>query len=109
MDYTRCEGRNWLYSQKTVDLVQQYVLKFPKVFELLNKQGKTDFIFESDLGECSADDGNSEENSKKPLTRITNWLKDLPHNKALRRSVGSASLNRSAIEKLVEALEKNKV
>lgn len=108
MDYTRCEDKLWLYSQKTVDLVQEYALKFPKVFEMLNQQSKnaSGFLFESDLAESIADE--TEEPNAKPLAQITRWLKEQPHNKALRRNAGSKTLDRRTIECVVEAVEKNK-
>lgn len=113
MDYTRCDGKVWLYSQKTVDLVQEYVLKFPKIFEALNHQGRDqgDYLFESDLAADpqNADGDEAEDHSAKPLTQITRWLKEQPHTKALRRSVGSESLNHKTIQCVVEAVEKNKV
>lgn len=110
MDYTRCDERQWMFSQKTVDLVQEYMLKFPKVFELMNQhRAQSDFLFESELEDGGGEDGNTEEDTAKPLVKITRWMKEQPHNKALRRSVGSASLNRPAIQCIVDAVEKNKV
>lgn len=51
--YTKSVKNNWLYSQKAAELVQSYALKFPKVFELMDRQGngQNDFIFESELNE----------------------------------------------------------
>lgn len=40
-------GNQWLYSQKAVDVVQSYAMKFPRLFELLTS--KADFVFESEL------------------------------------------------------------
>lgn len=49
--YTKSMSNQWFYSQNAIDLVDSYYQKFPKLFELMNKQsnGGNDFIFESEL------------------------------------------------------------
>lgn len=44
-------NNQWLYSQAAIDVVQEYALKFPKLFQLMNKQSNAlnDPIFESEL------------------------------------------------------------
>lgn len=60
VDYTRYDNRQWLYSRKAIEVVEAYYMKYPKVFELLNKgQGMNDFIFESEL------------NTEQPVNLIT--------------------------------------
>ncbi|KJA19823.1 hypothetical protein HYPSUDRAFT_143219 [Hypholoma sublateritium FD-334 SS-4] len=39
INYSRKEGRNWEYSQNTVDLIREYREKFPEVFRVLDKSG----------------------------------------------------------------------
>lgn len=39
INYSRKEGRNWEYSQNTVDLLREYKDKFPEVFRVLDKSG----------------------------------------------------------------------
>lgn len=111
-DYSRQENGNWLYSQKTIDLVYEYWQKFPKLFEILNtsnqnQKGNSDFIFESDFGYQFDDGENSPE--QKPLAQIVKWLREQPHNKALRRSFGSEALDRNSIQKVIQAVQILKV
>lgn len=50
--YTKSVNNNqWLYSQKTVNLVHEYSMKFPKLFQLMNQQTNTQTnpLFESEL------------------------------------------------------------
>lgn len=44
-------NNQWLYSQKAVNLVHEYSMKFPKLFQLMNQQtnAQTDPLFESEL------------------------------------------------------------
>lgn len=39
INYSRKEGRNWEYSQNTVDLIREYRDMFPEVFRVLDKSG----------------------------------------------------------------------
>lgn len=50
--YTKNINNQWLYSQAAVDVVHEYTMKFPKLFQLMNKQSNamSDPIFESELG-----------------------------------------------------------
>lgn len=47
--YTRHDGINWLYSSKTVALVNAYMDKFPSAFEYLQNYGNNDIFFEEDV------------------------------------------------------------
>lgn len=49
--YTKSMNNQWLYSQKAVNLVHEYSMKFPKLVELMNQQTntQTDPLFESEL------------------------------------------------------------
>ncbi len=44
INYSRKEGRNWEYSQNTVDLIREYKEKFPEVFRVLDKSGDGKFL-----------------------------------------------------------------
>jgi 5'-3' exoribonuclease 1 len=47
--YTRKEGTVWLYSNKAVSLVQNYMQEFPELFEHLAKHTGNDVFYESDV------------------------------------------------------------
>lgn len=47
--YTRKEGTVWLYSNKAVSLVQNYMQVFPELFEHLAKHTGNDVFYESDV------------------------------------------------------------
>lgn len=49
--YTKSVRNQWVYSQEAINLVQSYAMKFPILFQLMNKQSnvQTDPLFESEL------------------------------------------------------------
>lgn len=84
--YTKKE-RVWLYSEKVVELVQEYYCKFPRVFEVMESRtsrGNNDIYFESDFFESTETEDN--------LHNLMKWLNQLPHQKADRRTIGNVFL-----------------
>lgn len=80
--YTKKE-RLWLYSEKVVNLVQEYYCKFPRIFEVMENRtsrGNNDVYFESDFFETTEGEDN--------LKDLMKWLGQLPHTKADRRTIG---------------------
>lgn len=47
--YTRKEGAVWQYSNKAVNLVQNYMHEFPELFDYLAKHTGNDIFYESDV------------------------------------------------------------
>lgn len=88
--------------------------KFPKLFGLLNRQDRnqSDFLFESDLATdtiTTETEDESDEPKTKLLTQITQWLREQPHTKSSRRTIGSLALDNETITCIINAVEKNKV
>lgn len=101
--YTRIAGNQFLYSQKAAELVDSYCQRFPRVFELLKmNSGVNDMIFESQLNEGRP------EGSPSMLREISEWLKEQPHNKAVRQNIGSLSLEHGTIKSIIDAVERLK-
>lgn len=89
-DYVKNIGNKFIYSQKAIDLVQQYMVKFPRVFELLNKS-------EAPLL-CSKFDKNNNENGMEYVMEIRQWLQTLPHCKETLKSADFMRLTKDAIK-----------
>ncbi|PPQ70177.1 hypothetical protein CVT26_014453 [Gymnopilus dilepis] len=66
IDYSRKEGRNWDYSQKTIDLLNEYKEKFPEIFRILDKNGDA-MMKASEVFPGPDPDGKVKE--------VKNWLK----------------------------------
>lgn len=51
--YTKSIRNQWLYSEEAIELVHSFASKFPRLFQLMNKQGnsQTDPLFESELND----------------------------------------------------------
>lgn len=92
-NYVKKNGKQFVYSQSTIDLVQQYMDKFPRVFELLN----------SSQSMRLSEFGHSDKNAREYLTEIQTWLQSLPHNKERRTSVEAMHLSSDAIKHVQRA------
>lgn len=55
--YTRKDGTVWLYSNKAVSLVQNYMQEFSELFEHLAKHTGNDVFYESDVFSTTNDTG----------------------------------------------------
>ena len=95
--YTKKE-RFWLYSEKVINLVQEYYCKFPVVFEVLGKRSGNgnDIYFESDFFNTTHGDSN--------LQTLIKWLAQLPHHKAERRQIGTESVEKEVLDKISETV-----
>lgn len=100
-DYVKQNGKQFVYSQLAIDLVQQYMDRFPRVFELLNStDSKTIRISDfADSGKRSALEN---------VNEIREWLQSLPISKAKRTSLESMQLSANAT-KLVQFAVNNTV
>lgn len=106
--YTKSSRNQWLYSQKATASVEAYMEKYPKLFEALNQKiGNNDAIlFESEIFD-KGQESDSEETSS--LNKLAKWLKEQPHNKAVRRCYGTDSLEKNTVEAIMSAVEELKV
>uniref|UniRef100_A0A182NCW7 5'-3' exoribonuclease 1 n=1 Tax=Anopheles dirus TaxID=7168 RepID=A0A182NCW7_9DIPT len=94
--YCRKVHRTWLFSEKTVTLLRQYMDRVPGMMERLEMAHKTNVFFESDL---------FGEGNEGKLKELYDWLKTQDHVSAERRSCGIALLEQPAIEQLAELVD----
>lgn len=99
--YTK-KDRIWLYSEKVINVVQEYYCKFPVVFEVLGRSSKNgnDIYFESDFFDTTS----GEEN----LQTLLKWLAQMPHQKAERRQIGTEAVEKEVLESITNSVNKAK-
>ncbi|EAA09254.6 AGAP004430-PA [Anopheles gambiae str. PEST] len=95
--YCRKVNKTWLFSDKTVKLMQQYMERAPGLFEKLDCSRKTNVHFETDL---------FGEGNEGKLQELYDWLKVQEHVNSERRSCGIILLEEKAIEALAETIDK---
>uniref|UniRef100_A0A182K9Y0 Uncharacterized protein n=1 Tax=Anopheles christyi TaxID=43041 RepID=A0A182K9Y0_9DIPT len=98
--FCRKVNKTWLFSNKTVQLVQQYMERAPGLFEKLDYTRKTNVHFETDL---------FGEGNEGKLQELYDWLKLQGHVNSERRSCGIVLLEQNAIETLAETIDKYQV
>ncbi|XP_013116160.2 5'-3' exoribonuclease 1 [Stomoxys calcitrans] len=99
--YTRRIHNQWFMSSKAIALVQSYVEKFPLIIEYLSTSNdRSDLLFEQDIFPNDVGEGK--------LEAIAAWLKDQPHSKAEKIACGSKTMEKEAVEKVLEAMEELK-
>uniref|UniRef100_A0A182RI08 5'-3' exoribonuclease 1 n=1 Tax=Anopheles funestus TaxID=62324 RepID=A0A182RI08_ANOFN len=94
--YCRKVNKMWLFSEKTVKLIEMYLERVPDLSEKFKRMGKTNIYFETDLF--------GEGNEK--LKELSDWLNLQDHISAERRSCGIMSLEQNAMQKLTEIIDK---
>lgn len=99
-DYVQQSGTQFTYSQSAIDLVQKYMDKFPRVFELLNAS-ESNTIPVCDLGNTNNKDNQS---GIEYLKKIRDWLQSLPQSKARRTSVETLQLSSHATKHVQHAV-----
>lgn len=101
--YTKKE-RLWLYSEKVLNLVQEYYCKFPRIFEVMENRtsrGNNDIYFESDFFETT-------ETGDENLSSLMKWLNQLPHMKAERRTIGSEAIEKEIVDEIAKQVMETK-
>lgn len=97
-DYVKDNGKQFLYSQSAIDLIQQYMTKFPRVFELISSsEAKT--ISVSDF------EGINGQPALEYLAEIRKWLYELPHFKTERKPMDAMRLSTEAVKNVQEAID----
>lgn len=97
-DYVKNVGTKFIYSQKCIDLVQQYMDHFPRVFEVLSNSD-TAAIPISDF-----DENNNNENGFEYIRKIREWLRTLPHSKERLKPIDLMHLSDGAIREVRKAV-----
>uniref|UniRef100_A0A182W3A0 5'-3' exoribonuclease 1 n=1 Tax=Anopheles minimus TaxID=112268 RepID=A0A182W3A0_9DIPT len=95
--YCRKVNKMWLFSEKTVKLIEMYLEQIPDLSEKLRRLGRASVYFETDL---------FGEGNEGKLKELNDWLNLQDHVNAERRSCGIMSLEQNAIEKLTDIIAK---
>lgn len=90
-------GTKFVYSQQAIDVVQQYMDKFPRVFELLSTS-QAGLIPISDFNE------NNNQNALEYIGEIRQWLQSLPYYKGGLKAVDMSRLSEDAIKYVQKAV-----
>lgn len=100
-DYVKQNGKQFVYSQAAIDLVQQYMDKFPRVFELLNSSESRSIK----ISEFEHSNRNGKHISALDyLSEIRAWLQSLPHNNERRTSLEAMQLSSNAVKRVQHAI-----
>ncbi|XP_067640646.1 5'-3' exoribonuclease 1 isoform X2 [Eurosta solidaginis] len=99
--YCRRINGQWYYSSKAILLIQEYYKLFPVVFDYLSRSSeRAEFCFEEDLF--------PEEVGEHKVDEIITWIKSQGHMHADRRSCGSQSMEKEAVQGVLDAIEQLK-
>ncbi|XP_036218346.2 5'-3' exoribonuclease 1 [Bactrocera oleae] len=99
--YCRRINNQWYYSSKAITLIQEYYINYPMVFDYLSRSSeRNEFCFEEDLF--------PDEVGEHKLDEIITWLKSQDHVKADRRLCGSQTMEKEAVESVLDAIEQLK-
>ncbi|OZJ04106.1 hypothetical protein BZG36_02847, partial [Bifiguratus adelaidae] len=96
LGYTRksADG-NWQYSQKAVDLLQEYKSRFPEFVNGLEKRSKNDFYEPADFYDASI--------AEKKINDIRDWLKSKGVKDFERVPLDAQQLSKNAIKEIEDA------
>uniref|UniRef100_A0A2M4AG19 Putative 5'-3' exonuclease xrn1/kem1/sep1 involved in dna strand exchange and mrna turnover n=1 Tax=Anopheles triannulatus TaxID=58253 RepID=A0A2M4AG19_9DIPT len=95
----RLHNRTWVFSERTVNLLQRYDQQAPGLFEKLEGV-RSNVHFETDL---------FGEGNEGKLDELHKWLKEQEHNDAERRSCSIELLEPNAIERLLTLVDEHNV
>uniref|UniRef100_A0A914V899 5'-3' exoribonuclease 1 n=1 Tax=Plectus sambesii TaxID=2011161 RepID=A0A914V899_9BILA len=103
-DYTRRDSNGaWLYSMKTLKIIQEYHNKFSEIFDFLrNSSSGNDLYYTDDL--WPADGGFD---AKKRLKELRDWLKALPCASVQRQAGNTDTLGEGVVLRIEEEVKKN--
>lgn len=99
-DYVKSSGNIFIYSQKAIDLVQLYLNKFPRIFELLTTSEQ------NALSISDFEEDNNNQNGLEYLGEILEWLKTLPHFKEPIQPMEFKRLSDNAVNNVQESVDK---
>ncbi|XP_076358060.1 5'-3' exoribonuclease pacman isoform X2 [Tachypleus tridentatus] len=96
--YSKKINNIWLYSDKAVEVMKEYIEKFPILFERIVSCIQQDIIHVSDLF--------PEENGRDLIHQISAWLKSLPCSKVERQKCGAEVLDEPVVKAIEEIVDK---
>ncbi|XP_022244143.1 5'-3' exoribonuclease 1-like, partial [Limulus polyphemus] len=96
--YSRKIDNIWFYSEKAVEVMKEYIEKFPILFERIVSYIQQDVIHVDDLF--------PEENGRDLIHQISAWLKSLPCSKVERQKCGAEVLDEPVVKAIEELVDK---
>lgn len=100
--YTKKQGNNWLFSRRCMELIDEYLCRFPMIPQLLGNQNGRDVYFESDMFPQGVDPENNAEN-------LQNWIKAHDYQKSDRVPCGTQTIEKEAVLAIIDSIEELKV
>ncbi|XP_037931182.1 5'-3' exoribonuclease 1-like [Teleopsis dalmanni] len=95
--YARCLRNQWHYSSKAIELVKNYFIQYPQVFEYLNLlSDKNGLIFESDIFPDNL--------GEHYIEKIVTWIKSQDHNTSDRIVCGSEVAEKGSVEMVIRII-----
>ncbi|XP_055313630.1 5'-3' exoribonuclease 1-like [Sitodiplosis mosellana] len=97
-NYVKNIGSKFIYSQQAIDVVQQYMDKFPRVFEVLSTSEAPALLI-TDFDE------NNNPNGLEYIGEIRQWLQSLPYYKVGLKPVDLSRLSENAVRDVQKAVD----
>lgn len=88
--YSRKRDRDWLFSRKLDEIVNEYQEKFPEVFEALSKSGDRDSYDAAEMF--------GKEKWPQRLSELQGWLRSMPTHGADRQKIGAEVLDECIVK-----------
>ncbi|XP_055845347.1 5'-3' exoribonuclease 1 [Episyrphus balteatus] len=101
--YCRKRDNSWYFSPKAITLIQEYNKMFPTVIQYLiqtSSSSNYEFCYESDIFPNKV--------GQNCVNEIVQWLNEQEFSKAERVPCGTKTLEKEAVEKIIESIEKLK-
>lgn len=98
-DYVKNIANSFVYSDKAIKLVEDYIQQFPRVFDILATKN-LNTITALDFQE------NNNQGGIEYLNNITEWLKQQPHTNGVPKIANSVELASETIEEVKLAVQK---
>ncbi|XP_037537485.1 5'-3' exoribonuclease 1 [Nematolebias whitei] len=101
--YTKRTEKEWLYSAAVEELLDEYLHRFPEVFNSVSRNSHDDVFYEDDIWP------REDQNGAEKVAEITSWLKSHPVSYSSRVSCDLQVLDGVLVEKIEEAVDRSKV
>ncbi|KAG8224751.1 hypothetical protein J437_LFUL005320 [Ladona fulva] len=94
--FTKKDDNVWLYSERCIELLNNYIRKFPKLFKYLSEHADRNDFEESEV---------FTEGENVTLKDVVDWLADQPHSKIELRTCGAEVLEQEAVREIEKEVE----
>lgn len=99
--YSKKRDDTWLFSQKTLKLIEEYYEKFPEIFISLSQCADQDCFACEDLF--------TDEDAEEKILKVAQWVKSLPHQSLIRQKFDAESLDGCVVKCIEDTLDSHKV